>query len=289
MKKLAGSRAGARWQERGLTGEVAFTLVELLVVIAITAILAAMLVPALNRAKAQAQSTSCKNHLHQMGLALWMYVNDNNQKYPYAFLLKHIGMASGEFVTFWELDLQPYYPISWTNPAYHCPGYKGAIKVANQIVGTPIGSYAYNGMGSAGNPDNPATGVFFDQARLGLGGWARYWPGEGPDISPVSASKVASPAEMFAIGESRVLSYLVPAGLTLDPPGATWVGWDIMIPGLTFYGAGISSYPARHGKNYNQLFCDGHVEGIPPAILFNLTNTALRWNNDHQPHPETWP
>jgi prepilin-type N-terminal cleavage/methylation domain-containing protein len=41
-RKLAGSRAEASWQKRGLTGEVAFTLIELLVVIAIIAILAAM-------------------------------------------------------------------------------------------------------------------------------------------------------------------------------------------------------------------------------------------------------
>ncbi len=94
---------------------------------------------------------------------------------------------------------------------------------------------------------------------------------------------------MFAIGESRVLSYQVPSGLILDAAGATLIGWDLMIPGLSFYGAGISSYPARHGKNYNQLCCDGHVEAMAPSILFNVTNTASRWNNDHQPHFETWP
>jgi prepilin-type N-terminal cleavage/methylation domain-containing protein/prepilin-type processing-associated H-X9-DG protein len=253
----------------------AFTLVELLVVIAIIALLAAMLFPALSQAKAKALAAQCKSNLRQQGIALRLYLDDNNSRYPFYEALPDPN--SFDATIHWPDALEPYYKLKWQDRVYHCPAYKGLI-VAGTLtnrMGPIVGSYAYNRNG-IGYPNGNDT----DPGRfLGLSGVTN--PGAPSLAVPaISESRVLFPSEMFAMADSRTTTETDSA----DSPRQT-LGFDYMFAGNA-YAENVSSL--SHPKGHNVVYCDGHVGFVKDPGFVDLTLSAVNYNNDHQPHAELW-
>ena len=273
----------------GGTSPSAFTLIELLIVIGVIGILAALLLPALTRAKSAAQSAQCKSNLHQIGLALTLYVSDTEAHPTFMIQIGERAFKEG-----WKGLLNPYVANSWRSPdhplhkdQFKCPTVYSRPTVVDVLYDPAIdaSSYGYNAFGTAWKQKPTATGLPGDPllSELGLGGWqprGSFWQ------LPVRESKVKVPVDMLAVGDA----FVEEMGALLQTSDV--FGMNVTVGSFLAYETGMGLFKKtaqrRHRGSLNAALCDGHVESPKVEKLFSRTNNMdlQRWNNDHQPHCE---
>jgi prepilin-type processing-associated H-X9-DG protein len=284
----------------------AFTLVELLVVIGIIALLIAILLPALNKARKQAQETTCASNLRQMGVALTMYRNE--QKYfPGDIAQKSNGIIynvwapalriymKGNQGVFWcpsrDTDLRwdkihepsPASPAAAGDPETGVGYEKQERMLCAEGGALPASfikdfSYGYNDWGAFGGPANAGSPSYpGDSPLIGLGLGADMYFGTGAtsatNFGHVRASRVKVSTEMIAIADRD--------------RGVNRYRYNIDSTNANEYPGNI------HRNGANVLFVDGHVGWFLQADLINTTVGSTRpgwqlmrrmWNRDHEIH-----